>query len=88
MEKLIKTNALFVLSDYNWLPEDVENSWVTKYTDNYLILDRYHRYQESEKIKWQDNLGQNVYDIFDFIYIFHIFKWYIYFFNTCFLGSL
>jgi len=68
MEKLIKTNALFVLSDYNWLPEDVENSWVTKYTDNYLILDRYHRYQESEKIKWQDNLGQNVYDIFDFIY--------------------
>lgn len=68
MEKLIKTNALFVLSDYNWLPEDIENSWITKYTNNYFILDRYHRFQESEKIKWQDNLGQNVYDIFDFIY--------------------
>lgn len=68
MEKLIKTNALFVLSDYNWLPEEVENSWVTKYTDNYLILDKFHRLKESEKIKWQDNVGQNVYDIFDFIY--------------------
>ena len=69
MEKIIKTSAIFVLSDYNWLPEDIENSWVSKYTDNYLILDRYHRLPESEKIKWQDNLGQNVYDIFDFIYM-------------------
>lgn len=68
MKKLIKTNALFVLSDYNWLPENVENSWVTNYTDNYLILDRYHRFQESEKIKHQNNVGQNVYDIFDFIH--------------------
>ena len=68
MKKLIKTNALFVISDYNWLPDDIENSWVTEYTDNYLILDRYHRFKESDKIKWQQNVGQNVYDIFDFIY--------------------
>lgn len=68
MGKLIKTDALLVISDYNWLPEDIENSWVTKYTDNYLILDRYHRLPQSTKVKWQDNVGQNVYDIFDFIY--------------------
>lgn len=67
MDKIIKTDAKLVISDYNWLPEDIENSWITKYTDNYLILDRYHRFEESEKIKWQKNVGQNVYDIFDFI---------------------
>lgn len=66
MEKIIKTGALFVLSDYNWLPLDIKNSWVEEYTDNYLILDRYHRFEENDKIKWQDNVGQNVYDIFDF----------------------
>lgn len=67
MDKIINTGAKLIVSDYNWLPEDVENSWITKYTDNYLVLDRYHRFQESEKIKRQKNVGQNVYDIFDFI---------------------
>lgn len=67
MEKIINTGALLVISDYNWLPQDIENSWITSYTDNYLILDRYHRLKESSKVKWQDNVGQNVYDIFDFI---------------------
>jgi hypothetical protein len=68
MDKIIKTNSLLVVSDYNWLPDNIEESWITKYTHNYLVLDRFHRYKESEKIKWQENVGQNVYDIFDFIY--------------------
>lgn len=65
--KSIKTNFL-VVSDYNWLPENIEDSWVHKYTNNYLIYDRYHRFKQTEKIKWQDNVGQNIYDIFHFIY--------------------
>ena len=63
---IIKKNFL-VASDYNWLPQNIEESWVHKYTKNYLIYDRFHRYKESDKIKWQNNVGQNVYDIFYFI---------------------
>ena len=62
----IEKNFL-VVSDYNWLPEDLNESWIHKYTDNYPIYDRYHRFPESDKIKWQKNVGQNIYDIFDFI---------------------
>lgn len=65
-DKLIKSNFL-VVSDYNWLPDDISDSWVDKFSDNYLILDRYHRYKETEKIKQQINVGQNIYDMFDFI---------------------
>ena len=64
--KHIKENFL-VVSDYNWLPDNLEESWVNKYSDNYLIYDRYHRYPESDKVKWQKNVGQNHYDMFDFI---------------------
>lgn len=64
---LIKKNLL-VVSDYNWLPQNIEESWVRKYTDNYLIYDRAHRWKETDKIKRQKNVGQNIYDIFDFIY--------------------
>lgn len=64
--KKIKKNFL-VVSDYNWLPQNLEESWVCKYTDNYLIYDRAHRFEESDKVKHQKNVGQNVYDIFDFI---------------------
>lgn len=63
----IKENFL-VVSDYNWLPENIEDSWISRYTNNYLIYDRYHRFKETDKIKWQKNVGQNIYDIFDFIY--------------------
>lgn len=65
--KYIKDNFL-VVSDYNWLPENLEESWVHKLSDNYLIYDRYHRYQESNRVKWQKNVGQNIYDIFDFVH--------------------
>lgn len=64
--KHIKNNFL-VVSDYNWLPENLEESWIHKYSDNYLIYDRYHRFKESDKVKHQKNVGQNIYDIFDFI---------------------
>lgn len=64
--KHIKSNFL-VVSDYNWLPDNLEESWVDKLSDNYLIYDRYHRFKESSKVKHQKNVGQNIYDIFDFI---------------------
>jgi hypothetical protein len=64
--KHIKNNFL-VVSDYNWLPNNIEESWVYKYSDNFLIYDRFHRFKENDKIKWQKNVGQNIYDIFDFI---------------------
>tara|TARA_B100001094_G_scaffold127894_1_gene123937 strand:+ start:7114 stop:7902 length:789 start_codon:yes stop_codon:yes gene_type:complete len=65
---IIKNNFL-VVSDYNWLPDNLEDSWIHKYTDNYLIYDKYHRdnWQESDKIIKQKNVGQNHYDMFDFI---------------------
>ena len=63
---MIKSNFL-VVSDYNWLPENLEESWIHKLTNNYFIYDRYHRFKETDKIKHQKNVGQNIYDIFDFI---------------------
>tara|TARA_R110001599_G_scaffold34197_2_gene109694 strand:+ start:1007 stop:1738 length:732 start_codon:yes stop_codon:yes gene_type:complete len=64
--KIIESNFL-VVSDYNWLPENLEDSWVHKWTDNYLIYDRAHRFQESDKVRHQINVGQNIFDIFYFI---------------------
>jgi hypothetical protein len=56
-----------VVSDYNWLPDDLKTSWVDEMSDNYLIYDRFHRFEESDKVKHQENIGQNVYDMFHFI---------------------
>lgn len=67
-EKIIKSGALLVITDYNFLPDKIEESWVYEYTDNYLIYDKAHRYVESDKIKHQPNVGANIYDIFDFIF--------------------
>jgi len=64
--KKIHTNFI-VVSDYNWLPEKIEDSWVHQYTDNYLIYDKFHRFPESDKVKHQLNVGQNIYDMLDFI---------------------
>jgi len=64
--KKIKSNFL-VVSDYNWLPENIEESWVHEYSDNYLIYDKAHRLKESDKVVHQKNVGQNIYDMFDFI---------------------
>lgn len=68
MCNIIKSNFL-VVSDYNWLPDNIEESWIAKYTDNYLIYDKFHRdnWQESSKLIKQKNVGQNHYDMFDYI---------------------
>jgi hypothetical protein len=65
--KIITSGAFLVITDYNFLPDKIEESWVYEYTDNYLIYDKAHRFEESEKIKHQLNTGANIYDIFDFI---------------------
>ncbi len=67
MDKIITSGALLVITDYGFLPMDLNESWVTEYTDNYLIYDRLHRFEESVKIKHQKNVGANIYDIFDYI---------------------
>ncbi len=61
------TSNFLVISDYNWLPQNIEESWVHKYSDNYLIYDRAHRLEQSNRVQWQQNVGQNIYDMFDFI---------------------
>ena len=60
-------NNFVIVSDYNWLPENLEDSWVDKWCENYLIYDKFHRYPESDRVKHQKNVGQNIYDMFDFI---------------------
>ena len=57
----------FVISDYNWLDKDLSKAWFSELTSNYIIYDKYHRFKESSKIIRQKNVGQNVYDMFDFI---------------------
>jgi hypothetical protein len=66
-KKIITSGAFLVVTDFNFLPEDLSQSWVEEYTDNYLIYDRAHRFNPTDKIKHQINVGANIYDIFDFI---------------------
>ena len=56
-----------VVSDYNWLPDNIEDSWVHKNFSNYLIYDKFHRFEENDRVVKQKNVGQNHYDMFDFI---------------------
>lgn len=65
--KIIKTDAFMVITDHNMLCTNINESWVVDFTENYLIYDRAHRFQENEKIKHQQNVGYNIYDIFHFI---------------------
>lgn len=65
--KIIQSGAKLIITDFNMLPNKIEESWVVDFTDNYLIYDRAHRYKENEKVKHQKNVGANIYDIFDFI---------------------
>lgn len=57
----------FVISDYNWLDSDISQAWFNEFTSDYLIYDKYHRLPQSKNIVWQKNVGQNVYDMFDYI---------------------
>jgi hypothetical protein len=63
----MKTDAFFVITDYNHLPDNISDSWIGKYAKNYLIYDKANRWAENENIKNQINVGQSVYDMFDFI---------------------
>jgi hypothetical protein len=65
--KIIKNGAFLVVTDHNMLPNNINESWIFDFTDNYLIYDRVHRFKETDKIKHQKNVGYNIYDIFDFI---------------------
>jgi len=66
-EKIITSGAFLVVTDFNFLSENIQESWINEYTDNYLIYDRAHRFSENDKVKHQINVGANIYDIFDFI---------------------
>lgn len=65
--RIIQTGAKLIITDFNMLPSKIEESWIVDFTDNFLIYDRAHRFQESENVKHQKNVGANIYDIFDFI---------------------
>lgn len=61
-------SPFFVITDYNHLPQDLSQSWIPKYAgENYLIYDRADRWAETDKIKKQINVGENIYDMADFI---------------------
>lgn len=57
----------FVISDYNWLDSNLEKCWFNEFTSDYIIYDKFHRFKESNNLIRQKNVGQNVYDLFDFI---------------------
>lgn len=63
----MKSDAFFVITDYNHLPQDLSESWIPKYAKNYLIYDKSGRWEENENVKTQINVGQSVYDMFDYI---------------------
>lgn len=54
MLKKIKSNFL-VVSQYHF-----DISWVSEYTDNYIIYDKGHTTPKSEKVKYLPNLGHNI----------------------------
>ena len=57
-----KPEAFFVVSNWN---NDL--SWITDYTQDYLIYDKSGKLPENDKIIKLNNVGFNIYDIFDFI---------------------
>ena len=57
-----------IISDYGWLETPIERSWIKKLTIDYLIFDKKNRLPDHPKIRKQKNVGQNIYDIFDYIY--------------------
>ena len=59
----------FVISDYNWLDLDLSKGWFNEFTNDYLIYDKYHRFNNNPNIIRQRNVGQNVYDLLDFIVV-------------------
>lgn len=63
-------SRFFIITDYNHLPNNIEESWISRFVeqdDDYLIYDRADRWQESSHIKKQVNVGENIYDFAYFI---------------------
>jgi len=58
----MKPEAFFVVSNWN---NDL--SWITDYTQDYLIYDKSGKLPEHDKVIRLKNVGFNIYDIFDFI---------------------
>jgi len=64
-----KSDIKAIISDYNWLEDDLDKSWVAKYFKNFVILDKYNRPQWSndDRVISQENVGQNIYDMLDYV---------------------
>ena len=60
-------DRFFIITDWGWLPDNIHDSWVHKLSDNYVVYDRKLRWPQSEKNIHQINVGQNIYDMFDYI---------------------
>lgn len=58
-----------VISDYNWIDEDISKTWIGINFKSFIIYDKYHRnaWNNNNKIIRQKNVGQNVYDMLDYI---------------------
>jgi len=65
--RIIQTGAKLIITDFNHLPTNINESWIVDFTDNFLIYDRSHRFTETDNVYHQKNVGANIYDIFDFI---------------------
>ena len=66
--KIITTGAKLIITDFNHLPENPKDFWMDEYTDNYIVYDKAHRFNETNKIVHKENLGSNIHEIFEFIY--------------------
>ena len=66
--KIITTGAKLIITDFNHLPENPKDFWMNEYTDNYIVYDKAHRFNETNKIIHKENLGSNIHEIFEFIY--------------------
>lgn len=62
-------NKKIIISDYGWLPDNIEESWIYKTNFEFKIYDKKHRlnFKKYKEVIYQKNVGQNIYDILDHI---------------------
>ena len=48
----------FVISDYNWLDKDLSKGWFSELKSNYIIYDKFHRFEESNIVIRQKMLSE------------------------------
>lgn len=58
-----------VISDYNWIENEIKESWVGHHFSSYQIFDKFHRevWINNPDVIHQKNSGQNIYDLLDYI---------------------